>query len=772
MYAHLQLAREQVVTDRHSRRDSRPRFKPDDPGAFGNQLGNRLSAAREKLDLDLGGYDERRLLKIRLREGESAPDFGAIPGIELVSQEAKTLVLAFATEQGLQEFEQRIATLARGGRPTRQELFFAIEDFDHWTPDERLGNALRDQGFPDAELFVLDVELWPQERSDRRESMLTAFDDALERAGIQKLDSLNQPSLVMVRVRCDRNQAEALLLRHRDVRTVDLPPRLGLEFGLIATELQAIETPSPPPANAPSIAILDSGIASGHPFLGPAVGDAQGFLLPEREADDRVPEGHGTFVAGLALYGDMEESIRGKRFEPTLRLFSGKVFRDDGSDETRFVESAIEEAVRYFVGEYGCRIFNVSYGDLNKVYDGRHLRGLAYTLDRLSRDLGVLFVVPAGNLRLSDLPPDLTTAYPNYLLEEGSRLLDPGTALNAVTVGGLAKHVATTAALRHPNTLEDVPVAQPGCPSPITRTGPSLKGSVKPDFVEHAGNVAVDRRRRPQTSGLGVVSLRSGFATGRLFGESLGTSFAAPLVSRKAARLLDELPDATPNLLRALLGAHARWPAASEDLLNHANDREGKESLLRAIGYGRIDEAALYRSLDGVVTLIAEDEVGKDQHHFYEIPTPGDFWAGARRSRTLSIGLAYTPEVRTTRLEYRATRIRFSLVNSSDLDTVATAFRRQREKPMRERGTNRDISSDKRDGGTLQVSRWQFRGAIQPGRLFLVVTRQDATWSTAQDENEPYAICAVLDDRERAEVNLYAEMRAMLQARARIRIKT
>ncbi|MEK7738278.1 MAG: hypothetical protein AAB319_11070 [Pseudomonadota bacterium] len=54
---------------------------------------------------DIGGFDSRRLLKIQLRAGEKLlPQFDAIPGIEIVSQEAETIVLAFATDEGLANF--------------------------------------------------------------------------------------------------------------------------------------------------------------------------------------------------------------------------------------------------------------------------------------------------------------------------------------------------------------------------------------------------------------------------------------------------------------------------------------------------------------------------------------------------------------------------------------------------------------------------------------------------------------------------------------------
>jgi len=770
-YDHLRLEREIAITERHRPPNRRPRFVPEDPLQFGAQLARRLESARALVAEDLDGYDARRLLKIVLRDGESVDDLRGIPGIDFLSRENKTVVLAFASEEGMATFEARLSTLASTGQATRAQLLYAIEDFARWTPADRTGRALREQGFPPDERFVLDVELWPEERADRRARMLENFRAWLGEAGLDYLDQLLQPSLVMVRVRCSRLQAEELLLEHRDVRVVDLPARFGIARELLSVDLGQFPIVAPPDPDAPAVAVLDSGLTTAHPLLAPAVGDAQGFVLPERDGGDLVPGGHGSFVAGLALYGRIEECIRTGEFVPVLRLFSGKVFRDDGTDETRFVENAVDEAVEYFVREYGCKVFTLCYGDLNKIYDGRHLRGLAYTLDRLSRERGVLFVVSAGNLMMSDLPDDLRQEYPNYLFGEDARLLDPGTALNALTVGGLAFHEATHGARRYPDTLEAVPVARTDQPSPITRCGPSLGGAIKPDFVEYAGNIAIDRNGRPTTAGLSVVSLDSGFADGRQFREDIGTSFAAPVVANKAARLLSALPQASPELLRALLGAHAQWPQGCIELLDPQRNAGGRELLFKAVGYGRIDDAALYRSLDNVVTLTAEERISTDRHHFFEVPLPDSWRAGNRRERTVSVALAYTPAVRTTRLEYRATRIKFSLVVADNLDQVTTAFRANREDGLSERSTNRWISSEKRNCGTLQVSRWRFRGAIGRRRLFVVVTRQDPVWSPVRDQPEAYAVCMTLADRERAEARLHAEVRAVLQARARLRAR-
>ena len=772
-YEHLRFSRETPLTERH-RRPYQGGPKPDDPRQHGEILRRSLEVAQQHaLAEDLGGFDDRLLIKVQLREGATVPELNAIPGVELVSQEEKLVILAFANQAGLAEFESRLTHLAREGRATRAEILYALQGFDHWTPEDRKGAALRLQGFPATDAFVLDVELWPQERADRRDAMLMAFLAWLRDHGMERLDDLKQPSLVMVRVRCNSTHAENLLLRHRDVRMVDLPPRAGIDVQVLLTDINQLPPTPPPPENAPAIAVLDAGLTSGHPLLAPAVGDAQGYLAPHRHPHDQPPHWHGTFVSGLALYGDVAECISQGRFVPELRLFSGKVFEDDGNDQTEFVEKTVEEAVRDLHAQYGCRVFNLSYGDLNKVYDGRHVRGLAYTLDRLARELDVLFVMPTGNLEECDLPDDPRGRYPDYLFDDTARLIDPAPALNALTVGGLALHTATREAQRHPDHIEDLPIAQREQPFPLTRHGPSINGAIKPDLVEHAGNLAITRHvGRTRRPGLGLVSTCGDFTNGRPFAEDSATSYAAPQVSHRAARLLGELPDASANLMRALLGAHARWPHPCEELLNPGDNAEGKRRLLQLIGYGRIDEDALYRSLDQAVTLLAEDRIANDKCHFYELPIPDSFWSAGKRQREVTVALAYSPDIQTTRLDYRMSKLWFTLVTAADLDEVERAFQRNREEGMGERARNRWITNNERKPGTLQVSRWSFKLPIRNGeRVFVVVTRQDNAWANVADELEPYSLVSILADRENANVNLYAQVQAQLALRAQTRAR-
>lgn len=772
-YPHLPLAREQPVNPRRSRPPPPRPPQPADPRAFGAGLRQNLQAARTRAAEEIGGFDERRLIKLELATPLDPESFRAISReIEIVSQEDRLVVLAFATEAALSAFEAKLATLAEGGRPTRQELLFALKGFDHWTEDDRTGWALKQEGWPADSPFTLDVELWPVPSGPERDRLWQAFEVWLREQGIEKLDAVKQVGLILYRVRLNRDQATRLL-RHRDVRTLDLPPRYGLELALLQTDIQALPPVSAPPPNAPGIAVLDSGLATNHPLLAPAVGDAQSFLSG-RDTEDG--HGHGTHVAGIALYGDVEGRVREGAFTPTLRLFSGRLLDEHNANDSGFIENQVESAVRYFHREYGCRVFNLSYGDLHKPYLGRHVRGLAVTLDTLTRELGVLFVVPTGNFEGTDTSPaDWRTEYPGYLLRTEAALIDPAPALNVLTVGSLARWDATFNAQRYADDPAEHPIAHRDQPSPFTRSGPSVGGAIKPELVAYGGNWAVNLRAANQwrvTQGLGELSTSKEFAAGRLLAEQAGTSFAAPHIAHLAARILAEHPQADPNLLRALLVAHARWPEACEALLTDKPQR------LRLCGYGRVEESALTRSTEQDVTLVSTETLPDRCHHFYEVPMPEDFLAGRSRTREITIALAHSPAVRTTRLGYKSCEMEFRLVWADDLTRMTRMFNAATSKEDYQRipeANGARIGAKNRGAGTVQADTWTLKRITSQRRelrLFVVVTRSDEAWGRDLTlTEEPYALAVVLRDRENAEARLYTQLQARLRARIQARVR-
>jgi len=426
-YPHLPLQREEPVTEKRPGNYYSPP-PPADPAAHGRTLGLQLQKTIQQTEQDLGGFDDRKLFRFQVEKGFNPDELKRISReIEFVSQEDDEIVVAFVSQSALQSFEARLASIARGEYVTNKQVYYALQSMSGWTADDRTSWSLKQEGFPKTETFYLDLELWPIEDNARERQLLwSKFESWLKENGIESPDSVKQPGLTIYRVRCNHAQAEKLL-RHRDIRIVDLPPRFGMDIKHPGLDIQQFPTiPSPLPS-APGVVVLDSGLTTGHPLLGSAVGDAQSFLPGHIAADEN---GHGTHVAGIALYGDMTKSIQAGSFIPELRLFSGRVL-DKDANNNGLIENHVDAAVRYFVGQYNCRVFNLSLGDSRKPYLGGHVRCLAYILDSLSRELGVLFIVSTGNVLSSHLDGlDWKQDYPQYLVNDDWSIIDPATALS------------------------------------------------------------------------------------------------------------------------------------------------------------------------------------------------------------------------------------------------------------------------------------------------------------------------------------------------------
>lgn len=765
-YEHLPLARSEPVNERRTRPGRGPP-RPDDPSARARELLEELEKGRTQASLLQAGFDPRLLLKLTY-EGDP-DDLRNIPGLDVVSQEEKTAVVVFATEDAMGDFQRRLGVIAAGGRATREAVLFAIKAFDTWTPQDRIGATLRHEAFPEEGDGWLDVELWPLELTRDRTAMLAKFTEWCAANGIHVLDTLNRGALVLLRVRTTHDGYTALL-HHRDVRAVDLPPKLKVGFDLLRVDIGELTVAGAPDPAAPKIAVLDSGIVAGHPLLAPAVGEAASFLPGKDGADEH---GHGTMVAGLALYGDVKACVENRRFVPRFHIVSGRVTDEHNENTSTLIENQVLKAVQYFVEEYGCRIFNLSVANRRRVYEGGHVGPWASMLDDLAREYGVVFVVAAGNFHGTEtVPSDWRREYPAYLFQPEARLLDPAPAVNALTVGSVARQELSRLAERYPHDIAYQPIARGREPSPFTRAGPGARGAIKPELVHYGGNWIVDARvNRPSPSDLGEISLGHNYAAGRLFEAEAGTSFAAPKVAHLAAQLMARYPHASANLVRALIVANARVPEETRSRMG------GEELKVRYVaGYGLPDEGRALSSSEAVVGLIAEETIPENNTHFYEVPLPESFYMGrGRRLRRITVSLAHAPIVRRSRVEYKASHFDFRVVRARSLQEVARIFKRT--PPSEKVEITGEIGGFEpkktvRGLGTAQAATWEIKLTSESRwrePLFVVVTRRVPSWAVGLLEHEPYALAVILDDSANEEARLYAEVRAILQARAQVR---
>lgn len=350
-----------------------------------------------------------------------------------------------------------------------------------------------------------------------------------------------------------------------------------------------------PPADAPAVCVIDSGIQETHPLLEEAIDrETSRCFLPAvdaRDVGDYVERGgHGTRVAGAVLYGrdvPSEGNYVGSYWIQNARVLD----RTCRMPESLPPPAATRAAVLHFhEGPRRTRIFNQSINTEGPCRQ-RHMSAWAAELDLLSAQHDVLIIQSVGNVPLSEASglPNLQQyqrsdmAYPTYLRQGGVRIANPAQSLHALAVGSIAKATFRSESWR-------TFARKPGDLSAFSRTGFGLWGSIKPDVVEFGGDavVSVDDPTTVAQGGLIpeccplLVRSTLGEPGPLVNREIAGTSYAAPLVANIAAELQSLVPNGTAQLYRALIVQSARWPEG-----DWFSDADQKKELLRRIGYLR-----------------------------------------------------------------------------------------------------------------------------------------------------------------------------------------
>jgi hypothetical protein len=358
----------------------------------------------------------------------------------------------------------------------------------------------------------------------------------------------------------------------------------------ITLDKNHIPQPKPPEQNAKCVCVIDTGIDLKHPMLDGVCLDAVDLTADGSPQDT---EGHGTFVSGLAAYGELENRSRP---EASAYLISVKVL---GNDQYPYLETYLEQAAQRF--SKNSRIFNLSVMyDQNSNFS--RPTNLAHTIDTLSREHNILFVLPTGNIG-DELPSLLALQpYPTYFGDRKCLLFAGAEASSNVTVGGVASKES------------DQSLAKNGQPSPFTRRG-DFNHRAKPDVVANAGNMERDSRTGI-LQGNDEVSVISLGLSPDYFAFDIGTSFSAPVVANLLAKLSKEYPEAGPNLLKALLIHFARWP------INNYRLNAGENLKKSLFGKGMPDFYRCAFSTRSCATYFLEDTISFTENLWVPIYIP------------------------------------------------------------------------------------------------------------------------------------------------------
>lgn len=695
----------------------------------------------------------------------------------VLASEPDAARILFADDVELTAFKEKVAAYA-GDIPDKQKeprhaaLFNAIESVGELLPIDRIGPILKSEGFREPNAFknerteILDVELWPVV-DFQADLFIHRITTVVESQGGTVLDQYRGASALLVRVQA-KGKAIRALLDQTEVSSIDRPPQPDLpDLGIEQIDIGQIGEAVAAPPNAVAIGIVDSGLTSGHPLIAGSV--IASFGVPASLGDDDGKM-HGTPVSGIAAYGDLRQRIVGGDWDAKFRIASAKVVNAQGTfDSKELVPTQMEQAIRRLHNEFGCKVINISLGDVRRPV-GLRPSAWAAALDELARELDLVIVVAAGNAdrtKLAALGPEVIDRYPQFILDPSNRILEPGSAVNVLTVGSLAHGNGLDEADAEGVTVQSLCDASQ--PSPFTRIGPGSNGCVKPDLVDFGGTAVYDGLARRLLDGAskpnaGVPSLHSDYVRRQLLTSVSGTSFAAPLVAYKAALIAESLPDASANLVRALLALSADQPQAARDALGLANE----ETRYNVLGYGVADVARAVQSEDGRAILYREDSLAGDKFAVYEVPIPEEF-QNTKGARQIRVALCFDPPVRHTRLDYAGISMGFNLLRGTTPAEVFDAFRRWEKKKEGEPFTLQNVlkcdmkpGPQRREKGTLQCATFTAKTNLERfGDSYYLAVRCESGWSF---EDQRFAVAVEL--RHEAGIPLYER----LQERVRIRV--
>jgi len=466
MSEHLKLPLYEREFERKKRGRGRIKPREEDRQRFSEIQIFNLAGIKENFRRDKEKFtqffDPNLLFKIKLNQ--SIDEEGVIKFLERnrvkvisPSPEGKGYWISLAEDESLSEVKKR---LEEYGKRERYKQFDAIESFEPIPPEEKIGEQLKDRPLQEGEEAYLDIEIWRMEDERLRkflegEGGKPGFKKFVENKGGKVTDELRTENLCLLRVKINKFIFDEII-KIREISRIDRPPRPYITYQMLSIPLEKLEVGVSPSQNATAIAILDSGILSNQPLLENAVGDeiAVSMLSSDKIQEDKPQDdvGHGTKVAGIALYGDIKKRIDDKKFQPEVWILSAKVmFKEENPitgeitvtyDKSELLEHQLERAVRYFVQRYrNCKVVNISFGDrYKKMFGNRRQFTLATLIDELAKELDVVFVISAGNLgELEQL--GFPGKYPSYLIDENEeiKIIDPASSAYAITVGSISQ---------------------------------------------------------------------------------------------------------------------------------------------------------------------------------------------------------------------------------------------------------------------------------------------------------------------------------------------
>lgn len=746
-------------------------------------------------------------------------------GTELLSvtqTDTADIVVVYVPDGRLAAFEQRVerylAEDTKWNKPKHAALVNAVETFraarfeELWTDDSIPPPP---PASTEAQWFQLWLRASPEGPAATREAFVQAartFEIEVERGFVPF------PGRVVIAVRATRARLELaveLLGFTAEIRAVapvaefflsDLTPADQVDW--VRNLEQRVQSA---PADGPYVALLDTGVAQAHPLIQAHL-DAADLHAADPAWATVDFDGHGTQMAGIALYGDLVHPLASSAACPVPhRLESVVLLPPPGQAKTHLygwvtanavdaVESAQPSRRRVFA------MMSTTDGTTS----GRPSEWSA-TIDRLAlgsdgalepsppdeeqlHEPRRLFVLAGGNI-----PWNKWGGYPGINTLE--TLQNPAQAWNALTVGAYTERVSIDA-VKWPSLTA---IAPHGGLSPCSSTSRLWHRAwpYKPDVVAEGGNGAIDSH----SPVVGPESLRLLTAnrdmTTALLAETGDTSAATAEVARLCAHLAARYPGYWPETLRALVVHGARYSGAMLQGLPAKPQMQDKISLLRHYGHGAVSADNALNSTRHRPTLViqgqiqpyrqAKDGVRLNEMNLHDLPWPaGELLAMGETPVQMRVTLSYFVEPNPSqrgwqsKFRYQSHGLRFAVRGATETLELFSQRINKIERELAdgdvESMTDPDtggwaLGTKLQSNGSIHSDTWSGTAAALAQKSHLAVYPVGGWWKDWKEAGRAlrrvhYALVVSLEVAESVDVDLYTPIAVQIGVPVSVPIET
>lgn len=681
--------------------------------------------------------------------------------------------------------------LPRGYSPLR-DLFAHLKDVRPWGPQDRLGAIDWGDFFAgriDDRPHNVEIELWYRRSTAMRRESQQEVSALIEQAGGLVTSAVIIDQIGYHGLKCTVPTPVLRSLAAGDHGAVQLVRSTHVMYMHIAGQTLPVAGPptgssSPEPAQLPSgnpvLCLLDGVPALNHPLLRDRVELYDPDDLASRATVDELR--HGTWMSSVAVWGDRSRPD----FAATRPVLVRPVLTPAEDTRERLEELPANELVpdlmrRVFKELFDGRenesaaapevaIINISVGDPAAPFD-TIMSSWARVIDWLSYEYGVLVIVSAGNhprLKLSPATSSDITGFTGVarrraILEAVQqhqamrRLLAPAESVNAITVG--AAHADDSAA--SPQGYAFDPTDGLPAISPISPVGSGYRRSIKPDLVANGGRVffrdGIASQETISFGGFNTIGPGVKVATPTQFQEAhiAGTSPAAVLMSRRAARLHDVLDEITGGITLT----RRQRASAIKALLVHGTltPKEGEYAPLAPAstfgnGIAARDFAEGCALNEAVVLYVGSIGANEEQELLFPLPNG----LSVRETKRIDATLAWLTPINWRHRQYRRAALAFVKPAGSIPKLDA---------PI---GISSDAST--RGAATVQHQTWEFEKAFASGQGSSMSVRVKCYEQAGGllGERVDFAVALSLWVAPALGVDIYSQVKAQVESRVTV----